>query len=93
MGRVAHALVNRLKMEIKMNEIHTSQPLSTGIAAARLPQLNQLLGLEGRRTIVSGGASGIGYAVSRLLSQVGMNVEILDRNVPPAIDDAALPPE
>ena len=40
--------------------------------------------IEGLAAIVTGGASGIGAGVARVLSGAGAKVAILDRNVEPA---------
>lgn len=51
-------------------------------------QLNQI-NLQGRRAVVTGGASGLGYAIARRLLQSGANVALWDFN-PEALARAAL---
>jgi 2-dehydro-3-deoxy-D-gluconate 5-dehydrogenase len=43
--------------------------------------LQDLISLSGKRALVSGGAMGIGYAISYRLAEAGAEVVILDRNV------------
>jgi 3-oxoacyl-[acyl-carrier protein] reductase len=45
---------------------------------SRLPDCTDLLSLEGKRALVTGGCGGIGSAVVRLLLQAGAEVTILD---------------
>ena len=49
----------------------------------------QLLSLEGKVAIVTGGASGIGRGISVLLGEMGASVAILDRNVEGAMEVAS----
>src|SRR5512137_516788 len=46
----------------------------------RLPPLSELISLKNKRAIVTGGASGIGYAASFRLAEAGAAVTILDYN-------------
>ena len=51
-------------------------------------QTNQI-NLQGRKAVVTGGASGLGYAIARRLLQSGANVALWDLK-PEVLDRAAL---
>jgi 2-dehydro-3-deoxy-D-gluconate 5-dehydrogenase len=44
----------------------------------RLPTVAELINLKGKRALITGGASGIGYACSSRLAEAGASVAILD---------------
>lgn len=46
----------------------------------RFPPLNQLISLKNKRAIVTGGASGIGYAAAHRLAEAGAVVTLVDYN-------------
>ncbi len=53
------------------------------------PPLNGFLRLDGRFAIVTGGARGIGLAISRRFAKAGASVAIWDRDSPAATASAA----
>jgi 2-keto-3-deoxy-L-fuconate dehydrogenase len=60
--------------------------LTTPEDVANLAAMNPAEDFEGRRVLVTGGASGIGQATARLLGSRGAQVAVLDRDAPPESD-------
>lgn len=52
--------------------------------ASTLENVRPMFELRGRNYIVTGGAQGIGYAVTRAICEMGGNVAVLDRQEEPA---------